>query len=565
MVSLQAVVLTLALSGAGETVLLDFSADWCGPCREMEPAVRQLAQMGYPVRQINIDDNQALARKFGVESIPCFVMLVDGREVGRVVGRTDMGRLQAMCEQGRKAEAEKQRRAAATRAAKATPPVDTPIPAVTSGAPLRQIAGPRSMRPVAPAADASVPNDALIAASVRLRVIDATGRSCGSGTIIDARNGEALILTCAHLFRDSQGKGRIEIDLFGPTPARGIPGRLKSYNLDREVALVVFQPPGPVVSAPVAKAGVKFRRGDQVTAIGCSHGNDPTAHQGQIASVDRYLGAPNLQVTGGSIDGRSGGGMFAADGRVIGVCYADDADASETMCAALGAIHAELEDSRLAFVFRDDAPLVAIADPPPMPRRMPLAAVPSPPAGAPGSFVSHETSVHGAADRQDIGQPLRAEIMGMSQGAEVICILRSLSTPWAKSRLIVLDRASPAFLQHLIFNNSGQPGTAAKIPVPTPRGMAQAAAQLSRGEQAVLAEIGSVPNRADVICIVRPLDRPQADSRVFAVDKASGAFIEQLTAETRAQDMRRLTSLAAPKTLPNSPVVLQASYQGAMH
>ena len=65
----------------------------------------------------------------------------------------------------------------------------------------------------------------LVAASVRLRVEDPDGHSCGSGTIIDARGGEALILTCGHIFRDSQGKGRIEVDLFGPSGPQRVPGR----------------------------------------------------------------------------------------------------------------------------------------------------------------------------------------------------------------------------------------------------------------------------------------------------------------------------------------------------
>ena len=48
---------------------------------------------------------------------------------------------------------------------------------------------------------------------MRLRIDDADGHSVGSGTIIDTRSGEALVLTCGHIFRDSQGKGKITIDL----------------------------------------------------------------------------------------------------------------------------------------------------------------------------------------------------------------------------------------------------------------------------------------------------------------------------------------------------------------
>src|SRR5215831_4422983 len=74
---------------ASDTVLLDFGADWCGYCRQMEPVIGQLAAMGYPVRKVNADRGRALADKYGVQGLPCFVMLVDGREVDRFVGTSD--------------------------------------------------------------------------------------------------------------------------------------------------------------------------------------------------------------------------------------------------------------------------------------------------------------------------------------------------------------------------------------------------------------------------------------------------------------------------------------------
>jgi thioredoxin-like negative regulator of GroEL len=77
-------------------VLLDFDADWCGPCRQMHPTIDRLAENGYPVRRVNVDNDPVLAEKFDVQGIPCFVMLVEGREVDRVVGRTNYNRLKQM-------------------------------------------------------------------------------------------------------------------------------------------------------------------------------------------------------------------------------------------------------------------------------------------------------------------------------------------------------------------------------------------------------------------------------------------------------------------------------------
>lgn len=102
MVALQCYGLLLAAAGlgqtpqAGETVLIEFTAEWCGPCKMMKRTIRRLEQTGYPVRQINIDRDRDLAKRFNVTSIPCFVMLVGGKEVDREVGMTSLGRLEQM-------------------------------------------------------------------------------------------------------------------------------------------------------------------------------------------------------------------------------------------------------------------------------------------------------------------------------------------------------------------------------------------------------------------------------------------------------------------------------------
>jgi thiol-disulfide isomerase/thioredoxin len=82
---------------AGETVLLEFYAEWCGPCRSMMPIVDQLAEKGQSIRRVNIDEHGDLAKKYSVTSIPCFVMIVDGKEAGRVVGKASLDRLEKLC------------------------------------------------------------------------------------------------------------------------------------------------------------------------------------------------------------------------------------------------------------------------------------------------------------------------------------------------------------------------------------------------------------------------------------------------------------------------------------
>jgi thioredoxin 1 len=74
--------------GSGKTVLLDFYADWCGPCRRVSPLVERLAEEHpeYAVGKVNVDDEQELAVKFGVMSIPMLAVIKGGELVAKNVG-----------------------------------------------------------------------------------------------------------------------------------------------------------------------------------------------------------------------------------------------------------------------------------------------------------------------------------------------------------------------------------------------------------------------------------------------------------------------------------------------
>ncbi|MBO7631311.1 MAG: thioredoxin [Lachnospiraceae bacterium] len=73
---------------SGKVVLLDFYADWCGHCRRVSPLVERLAEEHpeYAVGKINVDDEQELAVKFGVMSIPMLAVIKDGELVAKNVG-----------------------------------------------------------------------------------------------------------------------------------------------------------------------------------------------------------------------------------------------------------------------------------------------------------------------------------------------------------------------------------------------------------------------------------------------------------------------------------------------
>tara|TARA_B100000780_G_scaffold58519_1_gene37279 strand:- start:7116 stop:7382 length:267 start_codon:yes stop_codon:yes gene_type:complete len=76
------------------TVLIQFSADWCGPCKAMKSIVEEFKEKSsVTVQKVNVDSESDIAQKYGVRSIPCFIVLKDGEQIERKLGTQTLAQL----------------------------------------------------------------------------------------------------------------------------------------------------------------------------------------------------------------------------------------------------------------------------------------------------------------------------------------------------------------------------------------------------------------------------------------------------------------------------------------
>lgn len=536
--------LSLTLGAAEpEAIVLEFTApSRCPPCQQIAPVVSRLQREGFPIRAIDVDTNPKAAAPYHLQAVPTFVLLIAGREADRFEGKPSEAELRRMCERARIANVS----TANVLAERADQSHEEPADAVSKNVPPKTEPGrPQPLenkQPSAPVAKsptnesvekakdvpkekaAPAPSSPVIRARhdgnsnlppanstdplhlcVRIRVKDSLGMNFGSGTIIDSREGRTIILTCGHIFRKLDERSVIDVDVFTGTKHETFVARLIKHNLEADVGLITIPTARPLPAAIVSGQATAATENQHVFSVGCSGGDSPTKRQHRVTSLNRYLGPDNIECTDVPVQGRSGGGLFDTDGRLVGVCIAADQRDQRGLYAGLKPIHELLDQSQLAHLHPQ--------------------AKPRPEANLPVQ-ESPLTAVAQATSSQQLPGNEASEEVPFSENEtpeSPFSIAKESTSPTAADSL-KLSAADRALLS---ADDVGQP------PLTT-------SAEL----QSALEQSGE----SEVVCIIRPLKNPRATSRVVIINRASTKFLSQLNGELDQQ------------TKPTSAVVRQAKY-----
>jgi len=290
-------------------------------------------------------------------------------------------------------------------------------------------------------------------ATVKLKVEDPKGISYATGTVIHSHQGESLVMTCGHVFREAGNTGEITAEYgFDKRQQRTAPGQLIFFDADaRDIALVAIETSQEIVPVSIAARETSVGPGQDIFSVGCDHGEDPTIRHSRIKNRAAYDGALKYDIFGRPVDGRSGGGLFNDRGELIGVCNAAAVEVDEGIYTALDTLHWQLAKVNLEHLFEQPS-IPSISDLAESDSRSRFQLQPRPPAVRPKSELVALDAGRGSAvsglGRTPVswGRPSRTTNPESDQ--EVIIIVRSKSNP-AQAQAITVSDPGPRLLDYL--------------------------------------------------------------------------------------------------------------------
>jgi thiol-disulfide isomerase/thioredoxin len=401
-------ILALSFVGndSGRTVI-HFGSENCPACKQLLPAIAQLTSEGWKIQSIEIEKDAANVDRWHVRELPTLIVLENGLEVDRIVGRLEQDQLRRRLkgEESAPVANDSTRIEVPSKPYTAIGPAYGPNhpmfrsnfgpnhPAFRSNRPSNvspyvptgpvhserllpsfginhpyyslyakpkegtrevEVRRPRARRAArSPRTDLHLPTSPeSMAATVRIRVKYDDADAVGTGTIIHTDGEKAWVLTCGHIFGHSKADHQITIDLFPDGKVVSISGKMLDYRNDAlDLGLITFRHSSPVTKIPILPKGEQVRERDAVFSIGCDEGDAPSRYDTVVSKLDRYLGPTNIEIEGAPVQGRSGGGLFDRSGRLIGVCVAADNDLDEGLFVGPEAIYGQLAKHRLDHLF----------------------------------------------------------------------------------------------------------------------------------------------------------------------------------------------------------------------
>ena len=471
-----------------EVELLDFTASYCQPCRQMLPVIQRMEQDRFHVRRVDISEEPDLSAKFKITGVPTLIVMVEGREVQRFVGLTSESVLRnAMLKATRDLQEKR---------GIVTPPPDSPTEPLRADAPKTSPAtetaepaapprrsltdvfsrvfgsgqkSPGVIRGQSPANEQPLSGLVLAAAAtVRVQVEGRStegGRSVrevGTGTIIHSAPTETLVLTCAHFFLNLQKTGStVTVEVFenGEPQAFAATVLGGSHTLDLAVVRIVPKRVFPAIA--IASTAPKADPGLQLVSFGCDAGRPPGRLDTELIAVNRYLGADNLVCSKDPASGRSGGGLYTSSGTLVGVCSCADREKSQGLYMAWKSVQALIQELQLERVLKGaEEPSQSPADDSESLVELDAAREDAEPLLQEQAEEEAVTAVEPNAGMALEFDPLATDTEGTEEdavaaGPEVTIIIDE-KTPGSQKKVIVIPRATPWLMEMLTGEGRGE-------------------------------------------------------------------------------------------------------------